>query len=71
MLTFIVRLMGQIGTAARIMVPTFGVAGILVMSRTPDLWAMTDADGKVNSLPFVTIACLAVTLVMLIRWRQP
>lgn len=70
MLTLIKRFIGQVGAGLRIMVPTFGVAGILVMSRTPDLWAMTDAEGQINSLPFVTIACLLVTLVMLLRWRQ-
>lgn len=70
MVTLFKRIIGQVGAGLRIMVPTFGVAGLMVMSRTPDLWAMTDAEGQFNSLPFVTIACLAVTLVMLLRWRQ-
>ena len=70
MLAYIKGIIVQIGAGLRIMVPTFAVAGLMVMSRTPDLWAMTDADGHINSLPFATIACLALTLVMLVRWRQ-
>jgi hypothetical protein len=71
MRSLIATIIGQLRAGVRIMVPTFGCAGVLVMSRTPDLWAMTDADGRINSLPFLTIACLAITLVMLLRWRQP
>ena len=71
MLSAIATIIGHILAGLRIMVPTFGCAGMLVLSRTPDLWAMTDADGRINSLPFLTIACLAITLVMLLRWRQP
>lgn len=70
MLSLIATVVGHILAGLRIMVPTFGCAGVLLMSRTPDLWAMTDAEGRVNSLPFVTIACLLVTLIMLLRWRQ-
>ena len=70
MLSLIATIFGHILAGVRIMVPTFGCAGVLLMSRTPDLWAMTDAEGRINSLPFVTIACLLVTLVMLLRWRQ-
>jgi hypothetical protein len=70
MRSVIAAIIGHILAGARIMVPTFGCAGLLVMSRTPDLWAMTDVDGRINSLPFVTIGCLIITLVMLLRWRQ-
>lgn len=51
------------------MVPTFGVAGLLVMSRTPDLWAMTDDNGNTNWLPFIVIGCLSLTLFALLRAR--
>lgn len=63
------RLFAHVASALRVIVPTFGVAGILVMSRTPDLWAMTDVDGQINGLPFITIGCLALTLVMLLMRR--
>lgn len=70
MRSLIATIIGNVLAGLRIMVPTFGCAGVLLMSRTPDLWAMTDQDGHINSLPFVTIACLVLTLVMLLRWRQ-
>ena len=68
--SLLARLVAHVTAALRVIVPTFGVAGILVMSRTPDLWAMTDMDGQINGLPFLTIGCLVVTLLMLLRWRQ-
>lgn len=69
MLQFITKLMRTAYDGCRIVVPTFAVAGMLVMSRTPDLWAMTDYNGNTNWLPFIVIGCLSLTLITLLRAR--
>lgn len=67
--SMIASLRDKLLAAARVMLPTFGLAGVLVISRQPELGAMTDADGALNGLPFLIIGCLGFTLVMLLRWR--
>ena len=65
----IVSIIRHVTAAARVMVPTCGVAAILVMSRQPELWASTEPSGAVNWLPFTAIACLIATLIGLLRLR--
>jgi hypothetical protein len=69
MLPLLKQILRKLQEGLRIVVPTFGVAGLLVMSRTPDLWAMTDYNGNTNWLPFIVIGCLSVTLVALLLAR--
>ena len=68
-MTTIAMLIQHVLTAARVMVPTFGVAAILVMSRQPELWAATEPGGTINWLPFAAIGCLIATLIGLVRMR--
>jgi len=69
MLPLIAKTLHKLYEGVRIMVPTFAVAGLLVLSRAPDLWAMTDYNGNTNWLPFIVIGCLSVTLIALLRAR--
>lgn len=69
MIQFIAKAVRRVCEGARIAVPTFGVAGLLVMWRTPSLWAMTDYNGNTNWLPFIVIGCLSLTLIVLLRTR--
>jgi len=69
MLPFIANVVRKLREGIRIVIPTFAVAGLLVMSRAPDLWAMTDYNGNTNWLPFIVIGCLTITLVTLLRAR--
>ena len=69
MLPLLKQILRKLQEGLRIVVPTFGVAGLLVMSRAPDLWAMTDYNGNTNWLPFIVIGCLSVTLVALLLAR--
>jgi hypothetical protein len=69
MLPLLKQMLRKLQEGFRIVVPTFAVAGLLVMSRTPDLWAMTDYNGNTNWLPFIVIGCLSVTLVALLLAR--
>ena len=55
----------RVTNTARIMVATFGMAGIFAMCRKPHLWTLTDGNGDTNWLAFVVIACLAATLIEL------
>lgn len=64
---FMEKLVRKLFEGIRIVVPTFGVAGLLLMARTPDLWAMTDYNGNTNWLPLIVIGCLLVTLITLLR----
>jgi hypothetical protein len=69
MLPLLKQMLRKLQEGFRIVVPTFAVAGLLVMSRTPDLWAMTDYNGNTNWLPFIVIGCLSGTLVALLLAR--
>ncbi|MGD9803944.1 MAG: hypothetical protein AB7E81_23465 [Hyphomicrobiaceae bacterium] len=69
MIRFIATAMRKAYEGVRIVVPTFAVAGLLLLCRTPDLWAMTDYNGNTNWLPFIVIACLSLTLIALLRAR--
>ncbi|MGE0766342.1 MAG: hypothetical protein AB7L90_07745 [Hyphomicrobiaceae bacterium] len=69
MLPFIAKVVRKAYEGMRVMVPTFAIAGLLVMSKAPALWAMTDYNGNTNWLPFIVIACLSLTLVALLRAR--
>jgi hypothetical protein len=68
-MTFIASIIYHVVAAARVMVPTFGIAAVLVMSRQPELWAATEPSGSVNWLPFVAIGCLIATLIGLLKMR--
>lgn len=67
LLSLIAQLLDRATAAARVMVPTFGLAGIIYMTKRPEFWGIEDYDGSINWLPVITVACLAATLLMLLR----